>query len=344
MYSPAITDFIFMIKNVGYMFVTGPKVIQDVTGKICSMNELGGSSIHAEYSGVAHFISETEKECFNEVRKLIKMIPSSNILNKNENFKFSQKYFSQIGTFVPKEQRKVYDIHRIIDELLDKNTFMEIQKKFAGNIVIGLGTFCGMTVGIVANQPKVLGGVLDSDASDKAARFVRYCDSFNIPIITLVDVPGFVPSIEQEKSGIIRHGAKLLYAYAESTVPKITLILRKAFGGAYIAMGSKHLGADAVYAWPNAQISVMGAEGAIDILYGKILLDMGEKEKEIFKEKMEKKYSQKYMNSLTAEKEGYIDEIILPEETREKFYQDLVAFTNKEPVIQVTKKHGNIPL
>jgi acetyl-CoA carboxylase carboxyltransferase component len=343
-YSPAITDFIFMIKNVGYMFVTGPKVIQDVTGKICSMNELGGSSIHAEYSGVAHFISETEKECFNEVRKLIKMIPSSNILNKNENFKFSQKYFSQIGTFVPKEQRKVYDIHRIIDELLDKNTFMEIQKKFAGNIVIGLGTFCGMTVGIVANQPKVLGGVLDSDASDKAARFVRYCDSFNIPIITLVDVPGFVPSIEQEKSGIIRHGAKLLYAYAESTVPKITLILRKAFGGAYIAMGSKHLGADAVYAWPNVQISVMGAEGAIDILYGKILLDMGEKEKEIFKEKMEKKYSQKYMNSLTAEKEGYIDEIILPEETREKFYQDLVAFTNKEPVIQVTKKHGNIPL
>lgn len=343
-YSPGITDFIFMIKQVGYMFVTGPKVIKDVTGEKCTADELGGTKIHAQYSGVAHFISETEQECFDKVKKLITMLPSSANTEKKKYTKYSKKYFSEIDTILPKEQRKVYDIHRVINELLDKDTFLEIQEQFASNIVIGFGYLSGITVGIVANQPQILGGILNCDASDKAARFIRFCDSFSIPIITLVDVPGFMPSIEQERTGIIRHGAKLLYAYAEASVPKITIILRKAFGGAYIAMGSKHLGADFVYAWPGAQISVMGGEGAIDIIYSKKLLTMEDDEKQKFRTEMLEKYNEQFMSSLIAEREGYVDEIIFPEQTREKIYRDLFSLMNKRQTISVVKKHGNIPL
>lgn len=343
-YSPGLTDFVFMIKQVGYMFVTGPKVIEDVTGEHCTEDELGGTKIHAQYSGVAHFISETEQECFDKVKKLIAMLPSSSDSEMKKFMRYSKKHFSEIDLILPKEQRKVYDIHRVINGLLDKDTFLEIQEQFANNIVIGLGCLSKITVGIVANQPQILGGILNCDASDKAARFVRFCDSFSIPIITLVDVPGFMPGIQQEKNGIIRHGAKLLYAYAEATVPKITIILRKAFGGAYIAMGSKHLGTDFVYAWPGAQISVMGAEGAIDIIYNKKLLMMKDDEKQKFRAERLEKYNEQFMSSLIAEREGYVDEIISPEQTREIIFKDLLSLMNKRRPITIMKKHGNIPL
>ena len=345
-YSPGITDFIFFIDKIGYMFVTGPKVIEEVTGVNCTENELGGSKVHTSASGVAHFVSRTENECFDKVKKLLGML--SIHTKKVAKFKkdpFCNSYdLSNIENIVPSNQRKIYDVRKVIDEIIDKENFLEIQEFFAKNIVIGLGQIQGKTVGIIANQPKVLAGTLDCDASDKAARFIRFCDCFLIPIITFVDVPGFMPSIEQERNGIIRHGAKLLYAYSESTIPKITIILRKAFGGAYIAMGSKHLGADFVYAWPNAQISVMGAESAIDVIYSKKLSTLKKSDRKKFKEEMVEKYNKEYMSSHIAEREGYIDEVIKPDQTRKKIYQDLYALANKKTFINLKKKHGNIPL
>lgn len=343
-YSPGITDFIFMVEGLGNMFVTGPKVIEQVTGEKCTAEELGGAKVHAIDSGVAHFRYPTEKECFDNVKKLIELIPPNvNFSNHYGMKRYSKKMFCRIDHIVPKEQRKVYDVLDLILQLLDDNSFLEIQKEFAPNIVIGLGRLSGITVGIVANQPRMLGGILDCDSSDKAARFVRYCDAYNIPIITLVDVPGFIPSIKQEKAGIIRHGAKLLYAYSEASTIKLTVIVRKAFGGAYIAMGSKHLGADFVYAWPNAQISVMGADGAINVLYSKQLQKMDGEEKSTFKNDMVKKYEKEYMTSLIAEKEGYVDEVIKPIQTRERIFQDILVLSNKKHK-SIDKKHGNIPL
>lgn len=343
-YSPGITDFIFMVDKLSYMFVTGPKVIQEVTGRSCSENELGGTEIHRKISGVSHFVSPNEESCFEKLKKLIFLIPSSTDDKPNISLKYSKKIFPKIDTIIPESPRKVYNVKDIILELVDTQSFLEIQKDFARNIVIGLGKISGMTVGIVANQPNVMAGVLDCDTSDKAARFVRYCDAFNIPIITLVDVPGFMPSPEQEERGIIRHGAKLLYAYAEATTIKITLILRKAFGGAYIAMGSKHLCTDYVYAWPHSQIAVMGAEGAVNIIYNRQLKNMEEKEKDRFKMDKIREYERVHVSSLVAEKEGYIDEVLEPKETRERIFKDLISLRNKRKIQGITKKHGNIPL
>lgn len=343
-YSPGIMDFIFMVNNISHMFVTGPKVIKEVTGKKCSADELGGTKIHKRVSGVSHFAFQDEEICLRKVRKLLQIIPSSANEKKVVSSKYQKKFFSEIDKIMPTNQRKVYDVKKIIYELIDNDSFLEIQEDFAKNIVIGFGRICGISIGIIANQPQVLAGVLDCDTSDKAARFVRYCDAFNIPIITLVDVPGFMPSIEEEKKGIIRHGAKLLFAYSESTTSKITIILRKAFGGAYIAMGSKHLGTDFVYAWPDAQIAVMGAEGAINVIYNKELQLMNKEEKCNFISNKVKEYEKIYMSSLVAEKEGYIDKVIDPRDTREQIFKDIISLQHKKTIIDIHKKHNNIPL
>ena len=343
-YSPGITDFVFMVDEISHMFVTGPKVIEEVTGVSCNEDELGSTYIHKNFSGVSHFVTSSEESCFQKLRKLISIIPSSAVEIKNINMKYSKKFFTNIHNIVPRNPRKVYNINDIISEIVDLNEFIEVQKEFAPNIVVGFGKISEITVGIVANQPNIMAGVLDCDSSDKAARFVRYCDAFNIPIVTLVDVPGFMPSIEQEKKGIIRHGAKLLYAYAEATTIKITIILRKAFGGAYIAMGSKHLGADRVYAWPQSQISVMGAEGAVNVIYSRQLKMLAGREREEYKTEKIKEYEKIYMSSLVAEREGYIDEIIEPKETRTQIFKDILSLQNKQNLFYILKKHGNIPL
>ena len=343
-YSPGIADFIFMVDKIGKMFVTGPKVIEQVTGEKCSEEELGGANVHSTRSGVAHFIYEDEKQCLLNVRKLIDLLPQSAYKKNISKEKYMKKFFSGISNIVPQNQRKVYDMLDVIKHLLDDNTFLEVQNNFARNIIVGFGKICKMTVGIVANQPKFLGGILDCDSSDKAARFVRFCDAYDIPIITLVDVPGFMPSIKQEQSGIIRHGAKLLYAYSEATTIKLTVVVRKAFGGAYIAMGSKHLGADFVYAWPTAEISVMGAEGAINIIYGKELKTMDEEKKKMFFSEKIMDYEKKYMTATIAACEGYVDEILNPDSTRERLYSDILSLGQKETKIRIKKKHGNMPL
>lgn len=343
-YSPGITDFVFMVDEISHMFVTGPKVIQEVTGISCNEDELGGTNIHKKISGVSHFVFSNEDDCFEKLKKLISIIPTSVYDTKIKNVKYNKKFFTNIQNIVPKNPRKIYNIIDIINEVVDVDSFLEIQKEFATNIVVGFGKISEITVGIVANQPSVMAGVLDCDSSDKAARFVRYCDSFNIPIITLVDVPGFLPSVEQEKKGIIRHGAKLLYAYAEATTIKITIILRKAFGGAYIAMGSKHLRTDFVYAWPQSQISVMGAEGAVNVIYAQDLKRLSGMEREDFRIKKMQEYENIYMSSLIAEKEGYIDEILDPKEMRLRIFKDIMCLQNKQEIIHISKKHGNIPL
>jgi acetyl-CoA carboxylase carboxyltransferase component len=259
-YSPGITDFVFIIDNIGMMFITGSKIVKAALSIEISDNDLGGSIVHAQQSGAAHFRMAGEKECYEAIRTLLGYIPHWNgDVQTQKPFEFNPSKKTSPGTLLPERASQGYDIRSIIHAIIDDDTFFEIQSAFAQNMVIGFARIDGFTTGIIANQPACLGGIADSDASDKAARFIRYCDSFNIPLLTLVDIPGFVPGPDEEKKGIIRHGAKLIYAYAESTVPKITLIVRKAYGGAYIAMCSKHLGADFVFAWPGAEIAVMGA-------------------------------------------------------------------------------------
>lgn len=341
-YSPGITDFIFVIDNVSKMFVTGPDVVKSVTGQVCTAEELGGAEVHATKSGVAHFYHQSEKSCMEQVRDLVTLLDKEDIWPaKKENS--VKKRFSKIDSILPEESRKIYDVKKVIDELLDKNSFLEVQADFAKNVVVGIGKLGGITVGIIANQPCHMGGVLDCNSSDKAARLIRFCDSQEIPIISLVDVPGFMPGIEQEHQGIIRHGAKLLYAYAEATVPKITVILRKSYGGAYIGMCSKHLKADFVYAWPKAEIAVMGAEGAVKIIFRSTMKGMEPEDKKVFYNEKVAEYNQNYMNSDIAVEEGYVDEIINPADTRERLYKDLFALRNKQE-LKVEKKHGNIPL
>ena len=311
-YSPGITDFIFVIDNISQMFVTGPKVIKSVTNEDITADALGGANVHAARSGVAHFQMPDEKVCFRRVREL----------NANQ----------------------AYDVHDVIDGIVDENSFLEVQEEFARNVVVGFGRIKGIAIGIIADQPKFMAGALDCDSSDKAARFIRYCDCFNLPIITLTDVPGFFPGKEQEYKGIIRHGAKLLYAYSEATTIKINVILRKAYGGAYIAMSSKHLRADFVYAWPTAEIAVMGADGAADILYGKQMKDMDPATKAAFRQEKIDEYNVKFMNPSIAAMHGYVDEIIKPEATRERIYGDIMILSDKRSLDSVKKKHGNIPL
>lgn len=344
-YSPGLTDFVFTINDISKMFLTGPRVVKCVTNQECSQEELGGAEMHSIYSGVSHINCENERECFKKVRDLVKLLPSC---YETSNTKIHPKYIKKsernIGQIVPVDERKVYNIKLVIDEILDKNSFFEIQKDFAKNIVVGFGRINNLVIGIVANQPNYCGGTLDCDTSNKAARFIRFCDAFNIPVITLVDTPGYMPGVSQERNGVIRHGAKLLFAYTEANVLKITIILRKAFGGAYIAMGSKHLGTNYVYAWNNAQVAIMGAEGAVYILYSKQLNALeGRDREEFLKEKMFE-YKEKHLNINQAVAQGYIDAIIKPNETRKQIYYHLIRASKKADIFMINKKHGCIPL
>ena len=341
-YSPGITDFVFMTCNTATMYVTGPRVLKQMTGVKCSQNELGGADVHSK-SGVVHFIHNNEKDCFNAVQKLISLLPQ-NCEEKNKippNYIFKKVNLSEN---IPTNSRKIYDMHILIDEVVDDNDFFEVHKKFATNIIVGFGKISGILIGIVANNPNSFVGVLDCDASVKAARFIRFCDCYNIPIITFVDVPGFMPSIQEEEKGIIRHGAKLLFAYSEATTIKVTIIIRKAYGGAYIAMGSKHLGADLVFCWPIGEVAVMGAEGAVEILYRKELEKVDIYQKDEYIKRYCQKYEKRFVGVSAALKEGYIDGIIEPNQTREVVFNTLVALQNKNQQQTILKKHNNIPL
>ena len=343
-YSPGITDFIFNIENISNMYVTGPKVVQTVTNQHISAEELGGSGIHAEKSGVAHFKYPNEEICYKEVRKLLHILPSCYGEPKAELPAYIKKSQIRIGALVPESGKKSYDIRNVIERMFDDYSFIEVQKDYARNLVVGFAKLSGITVGLAGNNPAFAAGVLDCDASDKGARFVRFCDAFDIPIITLVDVPGFLPGLDQEKKGIIRHGAKLLYAYAEASTIKLTVILRKAYGGAYLAMCCKQIGADYVYAWPGAEIAVMGAEAAAEVIYHRELLKLSGEEKEHFLEEKSGEYRTVCMNADKALKEGYVDEAILPEMTRERLYSDIGLLRDKGELLVIPKKHGNIPL
>lgn len=340
-YLPALTDFIFMINGISDMFITGPSVIKAVTGEDVSTEDLGGASVQNTVSGVAHFYEDTEDECYRDVKRLLSYLPMNNLDDAERKKAVDvDRNCDNLDTVIPSVSSKAYDVKDVITSIVDDGDYMEYQKYFATNIVTCFARINGKSVGIIANQPKVNAGSLDSDASDKASRFIRTLDAFNIPLITLVDVPGFLPGVKEEHKGIIRHGAKLLYAYTEASVPKITIIMRKAYGGAYIAMCSKHLGADVVYAWPSAEIAVMGAEGAVNILYSKELKNNNDAS---FREEKIEEYKKEFMNPLIAAKRGYIDDIIVPSSTRKYIINALQLLKNKK-IYKIQKKHGNIPL
>jgi propionyl-CoA carboxylase beta chain len=340
-YSPAITDFNIMVKDTSYMFITGPDVIKTVTHEEVTKDELGGAMTHNQKSGVAHFAADSDEHCLRLTRELLSFVPSNNM----ENPPFvatndpANRADDRLNTVVPEQSTLPYDIRDIIHNIVDENYFFEVQELYAPNIVIGFARLGGFSVGIVANQPAYLAGVLDIDASVKAARFVRFCDCFNIPLITFEDVPGFLPGVNQEHLGIIRHGAKLLYAFAEATVPKITVITRKAYGGAYCVMASKHIRTDINFAYPTAEIAVMGAEGAVGVLYRK---EIAERDEE-FRQGIVLEFEEKFANPYVAAEKGFIDEIIEPSQTRPKLIRALSLLQNKRDT-NPPKKHGNIPL
>ena len=341
-YSPAITDFVFMVDKTSQMFITGPKVIETVTGEKISPEDLGGAKVHNSISGNAHFEGKTEVETLLMVRRILTYLP----LNSDEKppvheWKEGNDYRPDIADIVPYDGIRPYDVRKVIEEVVDPESFMEIQENFARNMVIGLARIKGETVGLVCNQPKYMAGGLDIDSSDKAARFIRFCDSFNIPIITFEDVTGFFPGIKQEHGGIIRHGAKILYAYSEATVPKLTVILRKAYGGAYVALNSKSIGADLVFAWPNAEIAVMGPQGAANIIFAKEINNSMDPEA-VRQQKIEE-YREKFANPYVAASQGMVDDVIDPRETRIKLAQALEMLRTKKET-RPPKKHGNIPL
>jgi propionyl-CoA carboxylase beta chain len=341
-YSPALTDFIFMVKNSSYMFVTGPDVVKTVTHEEVSFEDLGGASIHSERSGVCHVASDSEADTLYLIRKLMGYLPQNNM----EDPPFVQgddplRMDEELNSIIPDDAGKPYDIKEVIGRIVDNGQFFEIHENYAQNIVVGFARLGGHSVGIVANQPAVLAGVLDIDASEKGARFVRFCDSFNIPIITFEDVPGFLPGTNQEHHGIIRSGAKLLYAYCEATVPKLTVITRKAYGGAYCVMSSKHIRSDLNLAWPTAEIAVMGPDGAVNIIFRKEL----EKAKDPVQRKAElvASYREKFASPYVAAERGYVDDVIEPKETRPRLINGLEMLSNKRDT-SPAKKHGNIPL
>src|SRR5574344_247842 len=343
-YSPGLTDFIFAVDSISQMFITGPKVVKSVMFMDITAEDLGGASIHSQKSGVAHFRCENENNCYENVRKLLDYIPHyyGDNLIQAEKFKFDvKKNTKKINEILPENPRQGYDVKDVINCIVDENSFFETSSEFALNCVTGFAKLEGRSIGIVANNPKGLGGVLDCDSSDKIARFVRYCDSFNIPLLTLVDVPGFIPGPEEEQKGIIRHGAKVIYAYSEASVPKVTVIIRKAYGGAYIAMCSKHLGADFVYAWPASEIAVMGAEGALGILYAKEMKDPAQA---AFVAEKSAEYKQTIMTPKIAAQRGYVSEVINPEDTRKRIANSFDVLLNKIDTDKPLKKHGNIPL
>jgi methylmalonyl-CoA decarboxylase subunit alpha len=339
-YSPALTDFVFVVDNISKMFITGPEVIKTVLGEEISMEELGGARVHSEVTGNAHFFAASEEECFEQIKKLITFIPWNNG-QKAKPFEPGEplkKY--NIEKIVPDDPTLPYDVKDVIRAIVDKSDFFEIMENYAKNIVIGFGRMGGRTTGFVANQPIEMAGVLDVDSSDKSARFIRYCDAFNIPIITLVDLPGYMPGVDQEYAGVIRHGAKVLYAYSEATVPKLTVIIRKAYGGGYIAMSSRHLRADFVFAWPTAEIAVMGPEGAANIIFRKEIMSSDDPDG-TRKQKIDE-YKQKFANPYVAASRGYVDAVIEPSETRKFLLHSLAVSENKE-IQMPAKKHGLPP-
>ena len=362
-YAPAICDFIFMVKETSKMFITGPNVVKTVINEEVSVEELGGAKVHAEKSGVSHFTYDDERECLMGVRKLLGYLPSSweekppvlkiseeagikaglqKVIGKlNKNARTALNDCSKLQKIVPDNSRHAYDVHDVLDCIVDRNSFFEVQKEFAPNAVVGFGRMKGQCVGFVCNQPSVMGGSIDYHASDKMARFIRFCDCINIPLITLVDVPAFLPGTRQEHNGIIRHGAKVLYAYSEATVPKITLIMRKAYGGAYIAMNSKDMGADLVFAWPIAEIAVMGADGAVNIAFRRKIKES--LDPEAARASYKKEYEDRFLNPYVAAARGYVNEVIKPEETRDRLLKALNGLKTKK-VKSPEKKHGNIPL
>ncbi|WP_040228658.1 acyl-CoA carboxylase subunit beta [Bhargavaea cecembensis] len=341
-YSPAITDFVFMTDETSQMFITGPKVIETVTGEKISSEDLGGSKVHNAISGNAHFRGASEQEVLEDVRRLLSYLPqNNNEMPPRLEADGEKDDRPDLADVVPFETIRPYDVRKVIDEVVDEDSFMEVQPEFARNIVVGLARIKGEVVGLVCNQPKVMAGGLDIDSSDKAARFIRFCDSFNIPIITFEDVTGFFPGIKQEHGGIIRHGAKILYAYSEATVPKMTVILRKAFGGAYVALNSKSIGADVVYAWPNAEIAVMGPEGAANIIFAREIANSDNPE--ATRAAKIEEYKQKFANPYVAASHGMVDDVIDPRDTRIKLIQALDMMRNKKED-RPKKKHGNIPL
>ncbi|MQF64921.1 methylmalonyl-CoA carboxyltransferase [SAR202 cluster bacterium AC-409-J13_OGT_754m] len=342
-YSPAITDFVFMVQGIGQMYITGPEVIKAVLGEEVTHEDLGGAATHAFKSGVAHFISETEEECFEHVRRLLSFLPQNNMEDSPfiGNVPDRADTDPNLSSIVPEEPNHSYDIRDVMVRVVDDNDLMEVHANYAPNIVVALSRIGGSTVGLVGNQPDHLAGVLDINASVKAARFVRFCDAFNIPIVTFVDVPGFLPGTDQEYGGIIRHGAKLLYAYAEATVPKVSLMIRKAYGGAYIVMGSKHLRGDINLAWPSAEIAVMGPEAAVNIIFRDKISKSVEPSKT--KEELTQEYRDNFANPYVAASHGFLDEVIDPSETRSHLIRALEMLQNKRDSLP-PKKHGNIPL
>lgn len=345
-YSPALTDFIFMSKENSYMFLTGPKVVKTVTGEDVTTDKLGGALVHASKSGVAHFVGDTEEETINIIRELVSYIPSNNFeeppyvptedpIHRTED---------ALNSIIPENPNAPYDVKEIINAIVDDGKFLEVHQRFATNLVVGFARMGGMSVGVVANQPKSMAGVLDSNASRKGARFVRFCDAFNIPLVTLVDVPGFLPGTGQEYNGVIVHGAKLLFAYGEATVPKVAVTLRKSYGGAHIVMSCKQLKSDINYAWPTAQIAVMGASGATEVLHGRALKEITDpEEKAKFIADKEQEYNDKFANPYNAAQYGYIDDVIEPRNTRFRVIRALQALSTKKDSLPM-KKHCNIPL
>jgi propionyl-CoA carboxylase beta chain len=342
-YSPAITDFVFMVEATSHMFITGPNVIKTVTGEDVTMEDLGGAMTHAGTSGVAHFASADETSCLEDIKYLLSFLPANNlelppVMDTGDD---AGRLVAELDTFMPDSANMPYDVREIVQLVVDDGEFLEVHEHYARNLVVGLARIEGRPVGIVGNQPAHLAGVLDIDCSEKGARFVRFCDAFNIPVITFVDVPGFMPGTDQEYGGIIRHGAKLLYAYAEATVPKLTIILRKAYGGAYDVMGSKHLGADVNLAWPTAEIAVMGAKGAVSILHRRELADADDPD--ALHAEFEEGYARDLANPWRAAERGYVDAVIAPSETRRELAKAL-RFTATKREQRPPRKHGNIPL
>jgi propionyl-CoA carboxylase beta chain len=344
-YSPAITDFIFMTRETSYMFVTGPDVIKAVTHEEVTKQELGGALTHNEKSGVAHFIATDDADCLAMIRELMSFLPSNNLDDppRKATSDPPARREESLNSLVPEDPQKPYDMKDAIHAIVDDGYFFEVHEHFAKNLVVGFARFDGRPAGIVANQPAFLAGVLDINASVKGARFVRFCDAFNIPLVTFEDVPGFLPGTQQEFGGIIKHGAKLLFAFAEATVPKITVITRKAYGGAYCVMSSKHIRTDANFAWPMAEIAVMGPEGAVNIVYKRELEKVPESEREKLRQEKIAEFRDRFANPYVAAERGYIDAVIEPAETRARIITSLRALENKRDT-NPKKKHGNIPL
>ena len=342
-YSPAITDFVFMVRDISQMYITGPDVIKAVTGEEVTHEELGGANAHGTRSGVAHFTFDSEEECLFQVRRLLGFLPLNNAEDPpvTETADIASRTDETIAHILPTEPSKAYDVREIMMRIVDDGDFMEVHRDFASNIVVGFARLMGHTVGIVGNQPDQLAGVLDIDASIKAARFVRFCDCFNIPLITFIDVPGFMPGTDQEYGGIIKHGAKLIYAYAEATVPKISVLLRKAYGGAYIVMSSKHLRGDINLAWPSGEIAVMGPEGAVNIVFRDQIAKAKKPERE--RTNLVEEYRDRFANPYIAANRGYLDDVIDPLETRPRIIRALEMLQTKRDTLPA-KKHGNIPL